>query len=323
MPRAVKFWRYERHGRATAGRGGRRPRRTRNGRRRGGHGCAQSRRDRYPRRPLRRPCGPRPFPKGDAIDFAGHVVEVGADVAGFTIGDQVLGFAPRAAQADFVVVGTDALAPKPPALSWEAAATIAGAGATAWAAVEAVRPGPGETVVVSAAAGGVGVIAAQLARLRGAHVIGTASETNFALLRSLGVTPVRYGPGLAERVGAAAPSGVDAYIDTFGAGNVDVAIRWDGPPTGSTRSPTGPPSSSTGCAPTRRKKLPHPRCGPHSPTWRPKGNSPSPSLRFTSSRRSRRAYRDVATRHTSGKRVLSLIAPADGSSRRRSAIAIR
>ncbi|MFI6036062.1 zinc-binding dehydrogenase [Streptomyces sp. NPDC051315] len=95
---------------------------------------------------------------------------------------------------------------------------------TAWAAVDAVRPAPGETVVVSAAAGGVGSLAAQLARLRGATVIGTAGPHNADFLRSLGVTHVEHGPGLTDRLRAAAPQGVDAYIDTFGQGNVDTAI---------------------------------------------------------------------------------------------------
>ncbi|MDW6064256.1 zinc-binding dehydrogenase [Streptomyces sp. FXJ1.4098] len=95
---------------------------------------------------------------------------------------------------------------------------------TAWAAVNAVGVRAGETVVVSAAAGGVGSIAAQLARLRGATVIGTASPHNDDFLRSLGVVPVQHGPGLTDRLRAAAPEGIDAFIDTFGQGNVDAAI---------------------------------------------------------------------------------------------------
>src|SRR5207253_9013933 len=92
-------------------------------------------------------------------------------------------------------------------------------------AVRAVRLKAGETVVVAAAAGGVGVIAAQLARLAGARVIGTAGDGNAAFLRSLGVEPVRYGDGLLERIQSLAPDGVDAYLDNFGAGNVDLAIN--------------------------------------------------------------------------------------------------
>ena len=254
---------------------------------------------------------PATFPEGQGNDFAGHVVEVGADVAGFSIGDQVLGFAPRAAQADFVVVGTDALAPKPPALSWEAAATIAGAGATAWAAVEAVRPGPGETVVVSAAAGGVGVIGAQLARLRGAHVIGTASEPNFALLRSLGVTPVRYGPGLAERISAAAPSGVDAYIDTFGAGNVDVAIGLGVKPDRINTLADGAAVLEYGVHSDAQEEAASPAVWATLADMAAEGQFTIPVAQVYPLEEVAQAYRDVATRHTSGKRVLSLIAPGE------------
>jgi NADPH:quinone reductase-like Zn-dependent oxidoreductase len=137
----------------------------------------------------------------------------------------VIGFTPRAAQADFVVSASDRLVRKPPGLSWEVAAAIPAAGSTAYAAVRAVHLKAGETVVVAAAAGGVGVIAAQLARLAGARVIGTASDANAAFLRSLGVEPVRYGDGLLERIRSLAPDGVDAYLDNFGAGNVDLAIQ--------------------------------------------------------------------------------------------------
>jgi NADPH:quinone reductase len=96
---------------------------------------------------------------------------------------------------------------------------------TAYAAVEAVGAGPGDTVVVSAAAGGVGSVTVQLLMTRGADVIGIASAANHDWLRSVGVTPVSYGDGLAERVQAAAPGGVDAFIDTFGPEYIDLALQ--------------------------------------------------------------------------------------------------
>ena len=173
---------------------------------------------------------PAQFPEGQGNDFAGEVAEVGDGTSGLAVGDEVIGFAPRAAHADFVVVARDSLARKPAELSWSQAACIAGAASTAWAAVEAVDPQPGETVVVSAAAGGVGVVAAQLTRLRGARVIGTSGASNFDLLRSLRVEPILYGRGLGERLAAAAPSGVDAYIDNFGDGNVEIALVVGVPP---------------------------------------------------------------------------------------------
>ena len=98
------------------------------------------------------------------------------------------------------------------------------AGATAWGAVHAVQPKQGETVVISGAAGGVGSLAVQLARRTGATVIGLASESNHEWLKSHGVIPVAYGDGVADRIRAAAPSGVDAFIDTYGDGYVELAL---------------------------------------------------------------------------------------------------
>ncbi|MGP4021237.1 NADP-dependent oxidoreductase [Saccharopolyspora sp. 5N708] len=167
---------------------------------------------------------PANFPEGQGNDFAGRVVEVGDSVDGFPVGAEVIGFAPRAAHADFVVIEPNAVALKPPGVSWEQAACIAGVGSTAWASVEAVAPGTGETVVVSAAAGGVGTISAQLARLRGARVVGTAGPGNFEFLRSLGIEPVECGAGLRERLVTVAPHGIDAFLDNYGDGNVDLAV---------------------------------------------------------------------------------------------------
>ncbi|MFI9593767.1 NADP-dependent oxidoreductase [Nonomuraea sp. NPDC052265] len=167
---------------------------------------------------------PASFPEGQGNDFAGQVVEVGVGVTGFSAGDEVIGYAPRRAQADYVVHDADTLARKPPAVCWEEAAPLSAVGVTAWAGVDAVNPQLGQVVVVSAAAGGVGVLAAQLARLRGATVIGTVGPRNVDFVRSLGIIPVLHGPGLAERIRQVAPSGVDALIDTFGDGHVATAI---------------------------------------------------------------------------------------------------
>ncbi|WP_346104101.1 alcohol dehydrogenase catalytic domain-containing protein [Nonomuraea maheshkhaliensis] len=110
---------------------------------------------------------PAVFPEGQGNDLAGQVVEVGRGVTGFAPGDEVIGYAPRRAQADYVLHDAATLARKPAVLCWEEAAPLSAVGVTAWAGVEAVRPQPGEIVVVSAAAGGIGVLAAQLARLGG------------------------------------------------------------------------------------------------------------------------------------------------------------
>jgi NADPH:quinone reductase-like Zn-dependent oxidoreductase len=168
---------------------------------------------------------PSTFPSGQGSDLAGVVEEVGAGVGGFSPGDEVIGFSDRrASQAELVLVEAGDLTRKPENVSWEAAGSLYVAGTTAWAAVRAVAPTPGETVVVAGAAGGVGSLAVQLARRTGAAVIGLASEGNHEWLRSHGVIPVAYGDGVADRIRAAAPGGVDAFIDANGNGYVDVAL---------------------------------------------------------------------------------------------------
>jgi NADPH:quinone reductase-like Zn-dependent oxidoreductase len=164
---------------------------------------------------------PSTFPSGQGSDLAGVIEGVG----GFSPGDEVIGFTNnRASQAELVLVEAGDLTRKPEKVSWEAAGGLYVAGTTAWGAVHAVQPKEGETVVISAAAGGVGSIAAQLARRTGATVIGLASESNHEWLKSHGVIPVAYGDGVADRIRTAAPSGVDAFIDTHGDGYVELAL---------------------------------------------------------------------------------------------------
>jgi NADPH:quinone reductase-like Zn-dependent oxidoreductase len=116
------------------------------------------------------------------------------------------------------------LVPKPAGVPWAAAGSLYVAGVTAVGNVRAVRVQDGDVVAVSAAAGGVGSITVQLARHRGAEVIGIAGSRSTDWLRSVGVIPVEYGDGLAERIRAAAPSGVEAFIDCFGGGYIDLAV---------------------------------------------------------------------------------------------------
>jgi NADPH:quinone reductase-like Zn-dependent oxidoreductase len=117
------------------------------------------------------------------------------------------------------------LTPLPAGLWWDVAGSLYVAGTTAYATVFAVDPEPGDTVVVSGAAGGVGSLAVQLARRRGATVIGLASEPNHAWLSEHDVVPVRYGDGVAERIRDASGGKVDAFIDTFGDGYVQLAVE--------------------------------------------------------------------------------------------------
>jgi NADPH:quinone reductase-like Zn-dependent oxidoreductase len=169
---------------------------------------------------------PATFPSGQGSDLAGVVEEVGDGVAEFAVGDEVLGFThQRASQAELVVTEAANLTSRPPNVPWEAAGALFVAGSTAYAAVRAVSLARGDTVVVSAAAGGVGSIAVQLAVDAGAKVIGLAGESNHQWLAEHGVIPVTYGAGAADRVRAAADGRVDAFIDTFGGGYVDLAIE--------------------------------------------------------------------------------------------------
>ncbi len=169
------------------------------------------------------------LPSGFGYDFAGSVDEVGDGAEGFTVGDRVYGGVMERAAADFVVmktpVGADgALFRTPNDLSDELASTLAVAGATAAAAVAALNLGPTDTVLVGGAAGGVGVFVAQLARLAGATVLGTASEGTFPFLRDLGAEPIAYGEGLHDRVRASAPGGISAAIDLFGTETIETAL---------------------------------------------------------------------------------------------------
>jgi NADPH:quinone reductase-like Zn-dependent oxidoreductase len=168
---------------------------------------------------------PATFPSGQGSDLAGVVDEVGPGVTGIAVGDEVIGFThARASHAEVVAVDAANLVPKPAGVPWEVAGSLFVAGTTAWAAVHAVAPQEGETVVVSGAAGGVGSIAVQLAAGAGATVVGLASEPHHGWLRDHGVVPVTYGEGVADRIRRAAGGRVDAVVDTFGTGYVDLAI---------------------------------------------------------------------------------------------------
>ncbi len=169
---------------------------------------------------------PASFPSGEGTDLAGVVKALGDGVRAFGVGDEVLGWTEeRASHAELVVVAAEQLTTKPPSIPWEVAGSLFVVGMAAYASVQAVAPQPGETVVVSAAAGGVGSVAVQLARRAGATVIGLAGEHNHGWLRSHGIVPVTYGDGQAERIRDAARGRVDAFIDTFGGGYVDLAIE--------------------------------------------------------------------------------------------------
>ncbi len=132
------------------------------------------------------------------------------------VGDEVIAYPVRGAYATELVAPASSVLAKPAGLSFDRASGLMLAGVTAAHALHATDVGVGDTVVVHGAAGGVGLMAAQLAVNARARVIGTASEKNHDLLRQLGAEPVGYGDGLLERIRALAPDGVDAAIDCVG-----------------------------------------------------------------------------------------------------------
>lgn len=162
------------------------------------------------------------------IDAAGVVDEVGDGVAGVQVGDEVFGFATGGSLAQLAVL--DAWVPRPPAVPWEVAGGLVVTGETAVRTLDLVRVGEGDVLVVDGAAGGVGLVAVQLARHRGARVVGTAGPGNQEFVRSLGAEATTYGEGLVQRVRAIVPDGVDAALDTAGQGSVRDLVELTGDP---------------------------------------------------------------------------------------------
>lgn len=155
------------------------------------------------------------FPQRLGSEMAGVVDAVGPDVDGFAVGDEVLGSV-SGGYADHVLAGTGHLVHKPASMPWAEAGALCASGRTAVYVLRELAVTAGDTVLIHAAAGGVGSMAVQVARAHGAAVVGTASPRNHEYLASLGATPVAYGEGLVERVRAIAPAGVDAALDAAG-----------------------------------------------------------------------------------------------------------
>lgn len=176
-----------------------------------------------------------PWPRSSGSDFAGIVVACGRDVTAFRRGSEVIGHIRSGAHATFLNVSVSALVLKPSSLPWELAGGFFLAGATALTTLEELHIGPDDTIVVSAAAGGVGSIEVQLAKHWGARVIGTCGERNFDYLRQLGIIPVKYGEGIADRIRHVAHGPVTAFIDNFGKDGAALAAEL-GVPSGRYRS---------------------------------------------------------------------------------------
>ena len=179
---------------------------------------------------LMREALPLTLPAGLGTDVAGVVDQVGAEVTEFRVGDAVMGASVTPSFAEFALADPASLIKKPDDISWEVAGSVAGAGATAYAVLNKLGVHATDTLLIHAAAGGVGTFAVQLAVARGARVIGTASKSNFDYLRWMGAEPVAYGDGLLDRVRAIAPTGVDAVLDASGRGEIPLSIALAGGP---------------------------------------------------------------------------------------------
>jgi NADPH:quinone reductase-like Zn-dependent oxidoreductase len=167
------------------------------------------------------------LPARFATDFVGVIDEVGVGVTAFAVGDRVYGAATGRAAADHIVIdptGADTLQRTPEGIDDATASTLAIAGMTASAALDAAGVAEGDTVLIGGAAGGVGIFAGQLARSSGARVIGTCSTSTFGFLEGLGVEPVTYGSGLEDRVRVLAPDGITAAADLFGIEAAEAAL---------------------------------------------------------------------------------------------------
>lgn len=167
--------------------------------------------------------------RGIGHDLAGVVEALGEGVTGPTIGDEVFGTG-RDTYAEIALTTPAQLAARPSEVPWETAGGVGVAGRTAYRVLRLLEIGPGDTLLIHAAAGGVGIVATQLALAWGAEVVGTAGSDNQAFVRELGATPVRHGDGWARRVRAAAPDGVDAVLDASGRGELGASVELAGGP---------------------------------------------------------------------------------------------
>jgi len=167
-------------------------------------------------------------PRVPGIDAAGLVDEIGEGVTGVRVGDPVFGQATGGSAAEYAVLS--AWAAKPEAVSFEVAGGLPVAGETAIRVLDLLGLRAGQTVVVDGASGGVGSTTVQVALARGLRVIGTAGEANQEFVASLGAHPTLHGSGLADRVRALAPDGVDGAVDTAGRGSVRDLIALTGDP---------------------------------------------------------------------------------------------
>jgi NADPH:quinone reductase len=173
---------------------------------------------------------PSRLPMRLGFESAGVVLATGGDVEGPTgrirEGDDVIVYRATGGYASALIEPAESILAKPAQMSFEEASGLMLTGTTAVHGLQACAVMPGDTVLIHGAAGGVGLMAVQLAFGGGARVIATAREAEHDLLASLGAEPVAYGDGLLERVRALAPDGVDAALDCVGTAEaIDVSVE--------------------------------------------------------------------------------------------------
>ena len=174
------------------------------------------------------------FPVVPGWDVAGVVESVGIDTPEFQVGDEVVAYARKdvvhgGTFAELVTMSVRGVAPKSPSLGWDEAGGLPLAGLTALQTLDRLVVSSSDTVLVHGGAGGVGALAVQIAKARGARVIATASHANHEFLSGLGATPVAYGDGVVDRVREIAPNGVDVVVDFVGGvRDVTMAVLTDG-----------------------------------------------------------------------------------------------
>jgi enoyl reductase len=168
---------------------------------------------------------PIAFPQTIGQEYAGVVDRLGSGVDTVEVGAAVLGSTMLNGNASLVVVPAENVVLKPPQLDFPTAAALVAAAQTASGALAELRVGPGDVLLVHAAAGSVGTVAVQLARLAGATVIGTASPANHDYLRQLGAIPVTYGDGLVQAVRAAGTHPVTVALDAIGGAAIRQSVE--------------------------------------------------------------------------------------------------
>jgi NADPH:quinone reductase-like Zn-dependent oxidoreductase len=167
------------------------------------------------------------LPRGMGSEVSGVVDEVGEEVTDVTAGDQVFGPTSNGA-ADFAVLAHWAHVPA--TLDFAGAAALPVAVETAARSLDLLEVAAGQTLLINGGAGAVGTVATQFAVERGARVIVTASERNAERLRGYGAEVTTYGDGLADRVRALAPDGVDRILDMGPGGALAELVELAGDP---------------------------------------------------------------------------------------------